>query len=354
MNQLFTRIQGDSEYENSGRKIGLTEKIKDHREFLNWASGDSMQYFTIAIDEIENSKVPYVYRFFYPKIIGHISKIFTFESKESINYKDELFKFTSFLSRFLNLLSCILLLIIPLICFQSLFFRSKSSVLASLILTMNLVNPGNIISTSFFNLDLLNMVFFSLAAMFFYKKKILLYLITFCFGILIKEIAITLIIPFIFLLINENKINLLKKVIFFLIPVIIFFTIRIYFSKTVFGLNIGQTGATIELNALLKNGFSSFYYLKEVHFKSFEMFAIFLARSFFAIGFIILIAVYLRFELKINKEYFVVTSLVVLFLGIAVLLHASGVVRTIQIATPFIVFYSLSVIEKSLLIKNST
>ena len=84
------------------------------------------------------------------------------------------------------------------------------------------------------------------------------------------------------------------------------------------------------------------------------MFAIFLARSFFAIGFIFLIAVYLRFELKINKEYFVVTSLVVLFLGIAVLLHASGVVRTIQIATPFIVFYSLSVIEKSLLIKNST
>jgi hypothetical protein len=209
-------------FETYGRKIGLTEKIKDHREFLNGAAGDSIQYFTIAIDEIENSRSPYTYRFFYPKFIGYISKILTSEPVESIHYKDELFKKTSFIARFSNLLFCMLLLVIPLISFRDLFFRSKNSILASIILTMNLVNPGNIMSASFFNVDLLNMVFFSLIAMFFYKKKIWLYLISFCFGIFIKEVAIILVIPLVFLLRKESKLNLFKKIIIFLIPGVIF------------------------------------------------------------------------------------------------------------------------------------
>lgn len=341
------RIDKDNTvYELYGKKIGLSENIKNHREFLNGASGDSIQYFTIAIDKIENSRIPYTYRFFYPKIIGYLAKTLTSENKESEYYKDELFKKVSFLVRFSNLLSNALLLIIPIICFQKFFLGNNRSILASFILVMNVLNGGNIMNSPFFNIDQLNMVFFSLAAMFFYKKKILLYLITTCFAIAIKEISIVLIIPILFLLIKDNKLHALLKTLIFSIPLIIFFSIRLYFSEGALGLNIGHNGSIVNLKDILDNGFSSFYYLKEVHGASTENLLLFLIRAFIAVGFIYLIAFYLRLRFNLNSEYFIVTSLILFSVVLAVFLHASGVQRTIQIATPFLVFYSISVLEK--------
>ena len=182
--------------------------------------------------------------------------------------------------------------------------------------------------------------------MFFYKKKILLYLITTCFAIAIKEISIVLIIPILFLLIKDNKLHALLKTLIFSIPLIIFFSIRLYFSEGALGLNIGHNGSIVNLKDILDNGFSSFYYLKEVHGASTENLLLFLIRAFIAVGFIYLIAFYLRLRFNLNSEYFIVTSLILFSVVLAVFLHASGVQRTIQIATPFLVFYSISVLEK--------
>ena len=331
-------------FEKYGREIGLTENISSHREFLNGASDDTIQYFILAIDEIDNSRVPFSYRFFYPKIIGTISKIVTSKSDEIYSYKDSLFKKVSFLSRFSNLFSCIFLLLIPFLFFRNIFFRKETSGIASLILTMNLINAGNIMAVPFFNVDLLNMVFFSLAAGFFYKKKILFYLITISFGLLIKEVAIILVIPLLFLILKNDSLNLFKKFIAVFIPFIIFFSIRAYVSSNPFGLNIGSNGSIVSFNSILQNGISSFYYLNE--HTSPKMFFLFIVRLFLSVGFIYIIACYLRIRLKINKNFFIVSNLVFFFIILAVFLHASGVQRTIQISSPFLIFYSLSVLDK--------
>lgn len=340
------RFDNDVVYEKYGKKIGLSENIKNHREFLNGASGDSIEYFKIAIDDIENSRVPYTYRFVYPKIMGFFAKTLVSEPKGSKYYKDELFRKISFLVRFSNLLSNILLLLIPLICFKSLFLGNNKSIIAPFILAMNAINGGNVMNSSFFNVDQLNMVFFSLAAMSFYKKKIFAYLVIICVAILIKEISIILIIPFIFLLVKENNLNLLIKTVIFLIPLIIFISIRLYFSEGNIGLNIGHNGTIINFKDIFNDGLSSFYYLKEVHGASLERLLLFFIRVFVSIGFICLIAFYLKFRFNQNKEFFIVTSLILLSVLCAVFLHASGVQRTVQIVTPFLVFYSLSVLEQ--------
>lgn len=168
------RFDNNVVYEKYGKKIGLTENIKNHREFLNGASGDSIEYFKIAIDDIDSSRVPYTYRFVYPKIMGLFAKTLVSEPKESKYYKDELFRMVSFLVRFSNLLSNILLLLIPLICFKNLFLDNNKLSIAPFILVMNVINCGNLKNSPFFSVDQLNMVFFALAAMFFYKKKIFL------------------------------------------------------------------------------------------------------------------------------------------------------------------------------------
>lgn len=340
------RFDNDAVYEKYGKKIGLSENIKNHREFLNGSSGDSIEYFKIAIDDIENSRVPYTYRFVYPKIMGFFAKTLVSEPEESKYYKDELFRKTSFLVRFSNLLSNMLLFLIPLICFKSLFLGNNKLILAPFILAMNAINGGNLMSSPFFNVDQLNMVFFSLAAMFFYKKKIFLFLVITCVSILIKEISIVLMIPIIFLLMRENKLNLFIKAVIFLIPLIIFFSIRLYFSEGNIGLNIGKNGSLINFKEIFNDGLSSFYYLKEVHGASLERLLLFFIRIVVSIGFICLIAFYLKFRFNQNKEFFLVTSLILFSVLFAVFIHASGVQRTVQIVTPFLVFYSLSVLQE--------
>ena len=340
------RFDNNVVYEKYGKKIGLTENIKNHREFLNGASGDSIEYFKIAIDDIDSSRVPYTYRFVYPKIMGLFAKTLVSEPKESKYYKDELFRMVSFLVRFSNLLSNILLLLIPLICFKNLFLDNNKLSIAPFILVMNVINCGNLKNSPFFSVDQLNMVFFALAAMFFYKKKIFLYLVITCVSILIKEISIVLMIPIIFLIIKENKLNLLTKTVIFLIPLIIFFSIRLYFSDGNIGLNIGKNGSIINFKDIFSDGLSSFYYFSEIHGKSLKSFLLFSISVVISIGFICLIVFYLKFRFNQNSEYFLVTNLILISVIFAVFFHASGVVRTVQIVTPFLVFYSLSVLQE--------
>jgi hypothetical protein len=51
------------------KKIPLSDKMCDHREFLNYAAGDSIHYFMIAMGKDDLSHTPYTYRI-YQKVLA--------------------------------------------------------------------------------------------------------------------------------------------------------------------------------------------------------------------------------------------------------------------------------------------
>ena len=319
------------------KKIPLSDKMCDHREFLNSSSGDSIHYFMIAMGKDDLSHIPYTYRLLVPKSLGFISKISLSDKINDSNYNDLLFKRISQFVRLLNFVSCFLLIFIPFYHFKEYFYEKNLSSIFYLITLMNVVNIGVLMTVPFFMLDIPTYVLFTLAASLFFRTKILGLFILICIGIFLKQIVMVLLIPLWYLILRNTKQNLLIKTFVGFFPVVLFLTSRYLISGEL--TNQGQLGYDFA-----KNPFE-FHYLKVHLFNEHGGIFNFLARVFFSIGFISIITIYLYFILKRNTEFFLVVILLSISIVTLNLLLASGVLRVVQVASPFLVFYCLHVLS---------
>lgn len=329
--------QADENCYEYNKKIPLSDKMCDHREFLNYAAGDSIHYFMIAMGKDDLSHTPYTYRMLVPKSIGFISKVSLASDINKIDYNDLLFKRISQVVRLLNFISCFLLLFIPFYHFKDYFYKKNTSSIFYTIALMNLVNIGVLMTVPFFMLDIPTYVLFTLAASLFFRKKTLSLFILICVGIFLKQIVMVLLIPLWYLIIKNNKISLILRLFLGFFPIFFFLTTR-YLISGEFA-DQGQLEYDVIKNPL------DFHYLKVHLFIEQGGIFNFLARVFSSIGFISIITIYLYGVLKENTEIFIVVILTSLAIVILNLLLASGVLRVAQVATPFLVFYCLHVLD---------
>ena len=201
---------------------------------------------------------------------------------------------------------------------------------------MNLINAGVILTVPYSLLDIPSYVIFSLAASFFFLKNFVLLSITIAIGILVKEVSIILYLPLMYLLISEKFYSKFKNLLFFLLPLIIFISIRKFISGDI--TDMGQMRYDIT-----KNPFDFYYFNRNFYDVGLQNFSARIANSLI---FIILISFYLRIKFKLEKKNFIVCILFAFLIILLNFLLASGVMRVCQIALPFLLFYSLESIFK--------
>ena len=319
-------------YEKYGPKIGLTEKSKIHREFSGGYAGDAIHYIMIAMDREDLSNTPYTYRILVPKLAGFFAKPFV--DIKSKNYEDNLFKKISFIWRGINIVSCFLLILIPLIHFKKYIFSKTQNFEFPLILLMNIFNMGVIMTAPFSLVDIPTYVIITLGASFFFSKNLKLLTLTTCIGIFVKEITMILMLPILFLAILNYKKKLFLSILSLAAPILIFLILRISIS--------GEASDLGQLKYSFKDPLN-FYYLK-VHIYNAGLLNFF-ARVFFSIGIIFLIFVFYRIWYKKFYHEFLVILILTLSVIILNLLLASAVIRVTQVVTPFLIFYILESIR---------
>lgn len=313
-------------------KLDLTENIKGHREFLNGAAGDSIQYFALALGKDHVSHPPYTTRLLLPKLVGFLAKSsFIFEKADLIN-NDNLFKRISLINRFLNVIFCSLLVAIPFWVFRKIIFSKYCPIAISILPVMNLVNIGVIMTAPFLMVDIFLYVLFTLAAYFFFRQKTYKLLFLVCLSLLAKEISMVLLIPLFYCVVKEKKINFYKKLLIIILPLLIYFLSRQIIS-----------GGFLELGQLrynfLKDPFD-FYYLKYHLNLQWGVFN-FITRLMSSVGIIVLISFYVFIRFRVSQNKFLI--IIFIFFSVSVLnfLLASGVLRNLQVLTPFFIFYIL-------------
>ena len=281
-------------------KLEISEATCKHREFLGGGAGDSIHYFAIALGKSEASYPPYTLRPFLPKTVGALAKITTLNQQDLSNYNDILFKRISLLMRFVNMFCIFLLILIPAIHFKNLLL--SNSTLATLFLSMNVVNFGVLMTAPFFMLDIATYVVFTLGASFYLNKKNLHLLITICLGMLVKEIVILLLIPLFFNLYKDNSKSILYKILILVLPVIVFFLIRIIMIGDALFIQIGWN---------LSDGKVGTKYF-DLYFKKEGMMLTFIVRVLSSIGLNILLCSLLRIKYKLilmnTKEMVIMLS----------------------------------------------
>ena len=104
------------------------------------------------MDKEDLSHTPYTYRILIPKLAGFFAKPFV--DIKSKNYEDNLFKRISFIWRGINIISCFLLILIPLIHFKKYIFSKSQNFEFPLILLMNTFNMGVIMTAPFSLVDI--------------------------------------------------------------------------------------------------------------------------------------------------------------------------------------------------------
>lgn len=317
-------------------ELGLSEKSKKHREFHGGMAGDAIHYIMIAMGRSDVSHTPYTYRILVPTTVGFFAKYLSKDQKDNEFYNDILFKKISFLWRGVNLFCCFLLILIPFLHYRNFIFSEKSPQIFVPLILMNLINAGVILTVPYSLLDIPLYVIFSLAASFFFLKNFVLLSIIIAIGILVKEISIILYLPLMYLLISEKFYLKFKNLLFFLLPLIIFISIRKFISGDI--TDMGQMRYDIT-----KNPFDFYYFNRNFYDVGLQNFSARIANSLI---FVILISFYLRIKFKLEKEIFIVCILFTFLIILLNFLFASGVMRVCQIALPFLLFYSLESIFK--------
>jgi hypothetical protein len=317
-------------------KLNVTEEIRTHREYLSGAAGDSTQYFAIAMGIDEASFPPFTTRLLLPKLAGFIAKSSLFFQKIDFVNNDILFKRISLVNRFLNITFCSLLVLIPLFAFRKIFLIKMCPIAINFIPLVNVVNIGVVMTAPFFMIDVFQYLLFTIAAYFFFRKKIYKLFFLVCLSIFAKEISLILIIPLFYSVFKEKKINYYKKFLIIFFPLILYFVSRKIISGGVFELGM------LRYN-ILRDPFD-FFYLK-YHLGSQWGIFNFIVRVLSSVGIIYLISFYMFLRFKFSKEKFLIISFMLFLVIMANLLLASGVLRVSQVITPFIIFYILNSYE---------
>jgi hypothetical protein len=274
-----------------------------------------------------------------PKTAGIIAKQLV--DKKSDTYQDDLFKRTSFIWRGINLISCFLLILIPLIHFQKYIFTTKVPFEFPLILLMNVFNMGVIMTAPFSLVDIPTFVIITLGASFFFNRKIKLLALTACIGIFVKEITLILMLPILVLAFLNYKKNFFQSILCLIIPFVIFIIFRNFISGDAADMGQMRYSLSDPLN---------FYYLKRHIYEAGLL--NFFGRVFFSIGIVSIIFILYRVWFKKYKLEFLVILALILAIIILNLLLASAVIRVSQVVTPFIVFYILETIRANHLKKK--
>ena len=324
-------------YDRYAEELGLSEKSKKHREFHGGMAGDAIHYIMIAMGRSDVSHTPYTYRILVPTTVGFFAKYLSKDQKNHEFYNDILFKKISFLWRGINLFCCFLLILIPFYHYRNFIISEKSPQIFVPLILMNLINAGVILTVPYSLLDIPTYVIFSLAASFFFLKNFVLFSITIAIGILVKEVSILLYLPLMYLLICEKFYLKFKNLLFFLLPLIIFISIRKFISGDI--TDMGQMRYDIT-----KNPFDFYYFNRNFYEVGLQNFSARIANSLI---FIFIISFYLRLKFKIRKQTYIFCVSFAFFIVIANFLFGSGVMRVSQIALPFLLFYSLeSIFQK--------
>ena len=326
-------VRGNEGYFEKYRSgIGLTEKSRIHREFNGGYAGDAIHYIMIAMDKEDLSHTPYTYRILVPKLAGIIAKKLV--DKNSKTYEDDLFKKISFIWRGINIASCFLLLLIPIIHFKNYIITNKLPFEFPLILLMNVFNMGVIMTAPFSLVDIPTYVIITLGASFFFNKNLKLLTLTACVGVFLKEITLILMLPILFLAFLNYKKKLLTSFLCLLTPILIFIIFRSSISGDATDMGQLQYSLSDPLN---------FYYFKR-HVYEVGLLN-FLARVFFSLGIVFIIFILHRIWYKKFKLEFLIILALTFSIIILNLLLASAVIRVSQVVTPFILFYILETIR---------
>jgi len=141
-----------------------------------------------------------------------------------------------------------------------------------------------------------------------------------------------LLIPLFYCVVKEKKFNFYKKLLIIILPLLIYFLSRQIIS-----------GGFLELGQLrynfLKDPFD-FYYLKyhlNLHWGVFN----FITRLLSSVGIIVLISFYVFIRFRVSQDKFLIIILVFFSVSVLNFLLASGVLRNLQVLTPFFIFYIL-------------
>jgi len=324
-------------YEEYAERLELSEKSKNHREFSGGMSGDAIHYIMIAMGKSDISHTPYTYRFLVSVTVGFFANYLTKDVADNEFYNDILFKKISFLWRGVNLLSCFLLILIPLFHYRNFILSDKSPQIFIPLILMNIINAGVILTVPYSLLDIPTYVIFSLAASLFFLKNFILFSIVISIGVLIKEVPILLYFPLLYLLIKEKFYLKFKNILIFFLPLIVFIFARKLISGSI--TDMGQLRYDI-----FKDPFDFYYFNRNFYGVGLQNF---FARVANSLIFIIIISFYLRIKFKLEKQIFIVCILFTLIIILANFLLAAGVMRVSQIALPFLLFYSLeSIFQK--------
>lgn len=307
---------------------GIAPENCNDIEFTNFAWGDSAEYFKMAMSE--ESYAPYSLRPLYPKLIGFLAKIGLEEPVDKVY----LFSRISKVNYIVNIFCVFLLAIIPFLSFYK--YAKRDIGFFSLLVSLNVITFGVIQTSSFFMLDIVSYVIFSLASLAFFKKNIVLLSIISCIGILVKDISIVLFIPLCFLYLDKYKIKLSPQILFLLFPILVFIGLRYFMNEDLLSVQYGWSITKGEVKA---------NYLK-MHLGGVKNTMIFFQKVLVAIGGPLLIVLIIFNAYRKEKFLFLSILLLVGSVIFANIMLASRVPRVLGILIPFLVFYSLYTMDK--------
>lgn len=316
---------------------GFSESICLHREFTNSAWGDSFEYFTMATGE--DSFAPYSLRPFIPVAVGWLSKL-TLAGEEHDD-QDRLFTRISMVMVLLNLLTGILLVVLPIFFFRRLFLQSGSTV--TLVVLTGVINLGFVQTAPFFMLDIASYLVFMMAAYFFFSRKIVALSLIACIGILVKEISIVLIIPLLALALFDLP-KRVSNVFWIVLPIVAFVSLRLFMGEDPMSMQYGWdiSKGQIKLDYLLG------------HIGGIPNILFFVVKVLAGVGGILTLCLY--FHRTYGRENIFWTATILMFIAVLIanIILASRVPRVVGVVMPFFLFYTLFIINhKVMLGKNS-
>lgn len=318
-------------------KYGFSESVCLHREISNSAWSDSFEYFAIAVGE--ESFAPFSLRPLIPKAVGSLSKITLDESEKS--NKDSLFKRISLMAVFVNLITGIFLIVIPLFAYRTLYSENGSIVM--LVVLTGVISLGVVQTSPFFMLDMASYLVFMVAAYFFFNRNILLLTLTACFGVFVKEISIILVIP-ILALVAENFKKNPQNVFFVSLPIIVFSALRVL---------MGEDPLSMQYSWKISEGMVKTHYLLG-HIGGLKNILFFVAKVMAGLGGILAMVIYLRRSESETDIFFIATISMLVAVIIANVLLASRVPRVVGVVMPFFLFYTLFILNKKVERQNGS
>ena len=323
------------ECEKRATAYGFTKSICQNKEFASTTWGGSLQYFAMAVGE--QTIAPLSLRPFVPLTLGVIAK-FTLNGDQKKN-KDQLFKRISLIKSLLNFLTGLSLILLPIFMFRNLFLKDSATTV--LIILTGVINLGFVQTAPYFLLDLYAYFIFMCAAAAFFSKNILILSLIACVGVLVKEISIVLMLPIIALAIESTTKRLINFIYIFM-PLFFFISLRLF---------MGEDPLSMQYSWKVSEGQIKLDYFM-LHLGGINNFIFFSLKLIAGFGGILFMSIYFHRIYGQEKLFFITTTIIVTAVIVANIFLASRVPRIVGVASPFLLFYVLYILENRVISHN--